>query len=288
MKYVKILVAVSFVFLVVYLFRQEEFTFPRIAHVPSFSFSLVLLFASFIIQGANWKSVLKREYPISWKHALASTGLSVFAKYIPGKILVIIGRSQYIRAKYDYSNEGLILRSLDTQLLVIWTGFLLSVPALIHLEKFQAWWSVLVLLFVILTIFIFTPVLHAATRKTVLLITGKKIDIPTIHFKSAIRVLPVFVLYWVVLGVSFYFLLVSLYGPVPLITGLIFPLAATLGIVVFIAPGGLGVREGILTALLHAGGLPLPEATAVAIFSRLWFLIGEGFLFLVGWVAHRS
>ncbi len=74
---------------------------------------------------------------------------------------------------------------------------------------------------------------------------------------------------------------------VSLLAGFIFPLANTLGIVFILAPGGIGIREGILTVLIHASGVDLITATSIAVFSRLWFLAGEGFLFLLGALCHR-
>ena len=69
--------------------------------------------------------------------------------------------------------------------------------------------------------------------------------------------------------------------------GLGFPLAATLGIMAVIAPGGLGAREGVLVGYLMLAGVPLAEATTISLASRLWFLVGEAFIFIVGWVSDR-
>jgi uncharacterized membrane protein YbhN (UPF0104 family) len=64
--------------------------------------------------------------------------------------------------------------------------------------------------------------------------------------------------------------------------GLTFPLAATLGILAIIAPGGIGVREGVLFLFLNSSGaLTVEEATTISVFSRVWFLVGESFLFLI-------
>jgi len=55
----------------------------------------------------------------------------------------------------------------------------------------------------------------------------------------------------------------------------------------FIAPGGLGVREGVMVGYLTLAGLPIAEAVTIAGASRLWFLVGEAFIFTVGWLADR-
>jgi uncharacterized membrane protein YbhN (UPF0104 family) len=58
------------------------------------------------------------------------------------------------------------------------------------------------------------------------------------------------------------------------------PVAGIAGILSFIAPAGIGVREGVLTTLLANKGIPVTDAISVAVFSRLWFLGGESIIFL--------
>ena len=67
-----------------------------------------------------------------------------------------------------------------------------------------------------------------------------------------------------------------------------FPLAATIGVLAIIAPGGIGAREGILTGYFVLTGIPLETAVTISIASRLWFLIGESLFFIVGLMASRT
>jgi len=84
---------------------------------------------------------------------------------------------------------------------------------------------------------------------------------------------------WVLLGVAF-----SLFATafVPAAAAHSKLLAGTVaasylaGYLVLIAPAGLGVREGAMTALLSSiPGFPLAAAVVVAILSRVWFTVGE-------------
>ena len=94
-----------------------------------------------------------------------------------------------------------------------------------------------------------------------------------------------------VLGIlvnGFYMLVTSLIKmDVPWGVGFGFPLAGTLGIMTFISPGGLGTREAVLVGYLTLAGIPVVEATTIAVASRLWFLGGEVFIFVLGWIAHK-
>lgn len=46
--------------------------------------------------------------------------------------------------------------------------------------------------------------------------------------------------------------------------------------------GGVGAREGIISGYLVLTGLTVAEATTVAVASRLWFFLGEVFIFTIG------
>ncbi|MGH9382995.1 MAG: hypothetical protein ACRD2N_01695 [Vicinamibacterales bacterium] len=76
--------------------------------------------------------------------------------------------------------------------------------------------------------------------------------------------------------------------PLPWCVGLRFPLVTALGVMAFVAPGGVGVREGAIVGYLILVNVPVAEATTIALASRLWFLTGESFIFVSGWIADRT
>jgi hypothetical protein len=43
-----------------------------------------------------------------------------------------------------------------------------------------------------------------------------------------------------------------------------------------------------MVGYLALAGLPVADATTVAVASRLWFIVGEVFIFIVGWITHRQ
>ena len=103
------------------------------------------------------------------------------------------------------------------------------------------------------------------------------------------KVVPYHVGIWLLWSTGFLCLAGALSNvPIPWTLAFAFPLATTIGIVAVIAPGGVGVREGVLVGYLSSQGLPLELATTIAVASRLWFLIGEVGIFVVGWLCHRG
>ncbi len=86
---------------------------------------------------------------------------------------------------------------------------------------------------------------------------------------------------WLVLAVGFYFLSQMLSDlPVRYALYLIgaFGVAGWFGMILSVAPSGLGVREGVLVALLIPI-LPNGEAAALALLARLWITLGEAISF---------
>jgi uncharacterized membrane protein YbhN (UPF0104 family) len=60
------------------------------------------------------------------------------------------------------------------------------------------------------------------------------------------------------------------------------------GILAIFLPGGIGVREGIMTAYLSALGIELELAITIATLSRLWFITGEVFIFLMALILKKT
>ena len=52
--------------------------------------------------------------------------------------------------------------------------------------------------------------------------------------------------------------------------------------------GGIGVREGLIASCLVMTGLSVTEAATISVASRLWFLIGEIFIFISGWIVNMQ
>jgi len=91
-----------------------------------------------------------------------------------------------------------------------------------------------------------------------------------------------YVLAWAIFGIGFYLFLISLiplgWDFYPMAVGS-FAVSWVLGILSILTPGGLGVREGVLIAILQKW-LDPTLALGVSIGSRLWLFLGEICFFL--------
>ena len=60
-----------------------------------------------------------------------------------------------------------------------------------------------------------------------------------------------------------------------------FPISVVYGVLAIIVPGGIGVRESILSGFLIALKVDPKLAVTISALSRLWFISGEVFIFLL-------
>jgi len=281
-SYFKLYVYISLIFLVVTLYLADYLVVPKIVSLSSLIICCILLFLGFIFDGIAWTKILREyNYKTSYSVGIASSGRSIFGKYIPGKLWTILGRAGYVAKRYGYSAKELSFISLDAQFISIWVALVIGSVGLIVLDGFTIYGLGISLMFVGLTLAIFTNIFHRGLSKLIRLLVKKDLDIPRLNFLKAVKVIPWFFLIWLFWSLSFYFLIKTVSKEdVVLITGSGFALAGSLGIVAVIAPGGIGVREGFLTFFLTLAGFNIELAASISVVSRLWFLIGEAFIFL--------
>ena len=285
----KYLVYLSLLFLAVALYKADYLKAPRVTLSFGFIGSFIFLFAGFIGIAVSWKQVLiKSTYRVGLYECFAGIGLSVFSKYIPGKIWGLVGPAVYAAERGHYPLGELSAISLNAQFIDLWVALAFGALGLFLLCGLNLWGWLVLLLWLGLTVVIFSRLVHGSAERLIRIVLRKKIKIPSLTTKSTISVMPWFMLYWMLWSTGFYILVVSLTKvDVSWAVGLGFPLAGALGTMALIAPAGLVAREGVVVGYLTLAGIPIMEATTIAVTSRLWFLLGEVFIFIVGWSAHR-
>lgn len=255
--------------------------------------SQVLLMAVALGGTYFWQLFLKiiTGHRISFKESLSIVNTSQLTKYLPGKIwsyafqMLLLSRYGISKTVVLYTNLFLVASSLMASTLLGLLYFAISSPAGDHF-----WLSVfLVFLFIYLGFIIF----NQRCLKALIVVFGKV-------FKRNIHYTPVEIK-WIVLFQILYLTANALFGLTGylLAAGLgfsvsshdIFAIAAFLiiadsvGFIVLIAPGGLGVREGVMFALLAALGdknmaLILPVGTRLMSMVSDLLLGGAGFILL--------
>ena len=278
-----LLLFISFLFLFYFLVKQE-YIVPEISSVWALIFSMILLMAGFFAQTYSWKVALDiHNHRTPLREAVVSQGLSVFAKYIPGKIWVIIGRAGYLSSsKEDLKTKSVI--SLKEQLIYLWAGFLISsIPTIVYYG--MQWISIIVLLiFIGLTLFLFFPSIHNGVVGLLKKVLKSPLDIPSIDFRKSMPLILAVSLVWILWTTGFYFFMLAFSTDITTIMMFAFPLSVCFGLIAIVLPGGLGLREGIIIAYLGLVGMEIETATTISFINRLWFVGGEVFIFLLALV----
>ena len=288
-KFYHIFIYFSFIFLCITLYKADYLYIPEIHSFFLLFCSLFFVFAGFIGNAFSLKKTLDIVgFRIGLNESIAGVGLTIFGKYIPGKIWMVLGLSSYIAAKSKNDLRQLTILSLDVQIISLWTGLFIGFIGLLILDGFHLWGYFVIALWLGLGLIIFSKFLHLLIIKIYNFLFRKDIVTFQLSAKQVFRLVPYYCGYWMLWSIGFYLQIMSLTNTeISFSSGLGFPLAGSLGILAIIAPGGLGVREGILTGYLSLSGLPINEATTIAISTRLWFLGGEVIIFVTGWTLHQ-
>lgn len=277
----KILIYISIICVLIYLCSIEQISLPNIISYGNLINSFIFLILGFLLQAKVWQNLLivkAKCKSCDFKFALISEYLSIFSKYIPGKIWTIVGPSLYVSTNKNIELKLVTYVATFFQVLIIWTGIVISSTGLkdyLNIYEYSIVISGAILLsafFLYEKLFI---ILSYVLNKVV------KLELEFIPIRNYFISIVYLFFQWIAWGFGFFLLIDSFYDiQFSFNIFMIFPLAATLGLLAIITPGGLGVREGVIVFLLMKNGILFEEATAISILSRLWFLVGEIFIFL--------
>lgn len=280
----------SLVFLVIALYKADYLEIPTI-YSPVYSISaFVCLACGFIVNIFSQKRLLEKyDFHISVREALAMEGLNIFSKYIPGKVWMVMGKVIYLAERKKFSVSELSLLFLHVHIVVLWCGLVLGICGLWMNDAlyFLSWAGLAILLF--FTMMLLSKRVYHAVLSLSNKLLKKDYHLPDIDISKTLFLIPWFLTGWVLWGCGFYLLALSITEhSLPLSTIFCFPLSATIGVIFLFAPGGIGIRESIITGYLALLNVALPEAVTISAVSRVWFLGGEVFCFMAGYLAHRK
>lgn len=276
----KILTYLSLIFMLYYLWRFDYLVVRDINFNYSWLIlSTLLLWAGFVMSTQSWwKALSIHGIKVSRRTSLVSHGLSIFAKYIPGKVWVILGRASFVSIeKHAIRNTSYI--SLKEQLIYVWLGLLIGIGPILYYYPLNSFVILVLLLTVFFTFFLYSKAFHSFVINVLSRVLKKELEVPLVTFREVAPLILNVLAYWVLWIMAFYFFVLSF--EVPFAFSIIFswPLGISLGVLALITPGGIGVREGIMTGFMVLTGMEVEVATTIAVLSRLWFISGEIFIF---------
>lgn len=246
--------------------------------------SSIFYFFSIFILTQIWREILvKLKCSIPRQKSFKIVFLSLFGRYIPGKVWLYLFRFQFLR-KENVSKKLFLSAAIFESGLSTIAGFLL---ALILAGKyfFGTIYFFPILFFIIFGIVflhpkIFYPILNFGLGKI------KKETIPLefqLKFKDLLYILFFYAIYWAIFGLAFYLfvnsiILVKISQIIFLIS--IFLISVNIGVISLFAPSGVGVREGVLVYFLNYF-LPTGISILISFLARIWTIVSEIVLFLI-------
>jgi len=288
-KYFGILVYISFAFVIIFLYRFDYLVLKDVKIVyPYLFFSIVLLWLGFSWGAISWwKMLAVHKVHVSLGHGVASHGLFIFTKYIPGKIWTILGRAHYVSTKgFPLPQTSII--SLKAQIVVAWLAFIIGTVPMTIMHGLSTLVLISAVVVIITFFFLINKRIHNAFQFLFAKVLKKRINVPPISWQELFNISVYYGLYWILLVAAFFFFVRSFFVNASIYVGFAFPWAATLGMLAVVIPGGLGVRETAMISYLTLMGMPVKEATTLSVLARLWYILGEAFIFVLALVIDRK
>ena len=242
-------------------------------------FSCIGFLAAFSFLVWIWRSVLTAfGYPISYREAWSIYFIGNLGRYIPGKIWTVAGVA-YMAGKSGVPAVIAGTAAVCAQAYSILSSFVFFV--LFFILRNQVFSGVTFLWtlpvpFVLIVVFLIPDNLERALN-FVLIRFGKEQITLNISTAAALKITMFYLASWILFGVSFWFVVSSVAGQGlfnPLYLSGAFAVSYIIGYLAFFAPGGIGVREGMLSLLL-AGTISTGVAAVLAVVLRLIITVVE-------------
>lgn len=256
--------------------------------------SLAVLLAHLVLMALIWWWSLRFfGQPARPRAAVGVWLMAQIARYLPGGVWDTVGRV-YLggQAGLSRTRTGLsVVVEMVTQAVAAALVFLVSLlfwpdlayqSALAGLQaQMDRWaWAVVGLILLAL-VTLYPPLLGRLLNLGMRLLGRPAVQLP-LRYRDVLALTGCHFVARSIVGAGFYLFCTALY-PLPVallpVTAGIFAVAWLIGFVIVFVPLGLGVREGIITALL-AAFVPLPVATVIALAFRVWIslrdLLGAG------------
>ena len=235
----------------------------------------ILVFGSYAVLIETWRrTVIAWGARLRFADAARIWFISNLGRYLPGKIWQI-GAMGALASQAGVSGVAAMGSSLVVNVVnVVAACLVISLAGFAHLAGPQ----LLPLLSIVLLAMFTVPWILPGLVRLAGRITGRTLLAPTIPPTSILIALFGCAAAWVLYGIAFEQLDIALFGSSAGTTAsytAVFTLSYLVGYLTFV-PGGIGVREVSLTALLAAAGLETDaRASVLVIASRLWLVVLE-------------
>jgi uncharacterized membrane protein YbhN (UPF0104 family) len=298
-RIILILVILYFVYVQLSKNWQEAVNYSWQINIPILILSLVLHLITFVFFSYVWSFIIGAfGYRVKLRHAFKISYIANLGRYIPGKIWPVFGMA-YLARQLKINEESSVTSWAIAMIFTLPSAFMAgAICVLFSPELFEsgisgfagtAFYLALLVIFIISLILIVWPGAVFSLVNKIL----KRLKRPTINFniniKTALFIYSGYVICWFAFGLAFWLFVSAITSSnnLPIIPSVAsFIIAYQIGYLAFFAPGGIGVRELVLTAILapYIG----PVAAGIAVAARIWNIIAEIIAATIAWFIKLS
>ena len=269
LKIIKWIVAATIIFFLIKYLLDNFNQIPKGEITFNYSLliiSIIIITISYLLMSFLWWLTLKKmNKKISFSKSFRIYFSSMLGRYVPGKALLVISRiymtqKQGIERKEAFASIVLDLALFSLSGIIL---FLFTLPFFEIIPK-EIIWPLFVAGILLL------PLVHPKLLKKIINLGLKIIKKQPIRFrmkfKNSFTLLLLHILRWIIQGIGMYLFAKSFLPTSPLLIYIIpgvYALSIVLGMLMIIAPGGLGIREGLIVLLLA----PFMPTTLIILFS---------------------
>jgi uncharacterized membrane protein YbhN (UPF0104 family) len=254
-------------------------------------FAFLFLFIYFLLLTYGWsKIVAELDGKVPYGKAIYIMSTSQIAKYVPGGVWYTLGRVYLGKSAKIKEEIGMLSVVFETFLLML-TNLLIFLVAINFVRNEPVLNPLIsILLIVVILILLYPPLLNMLLNFTLRLLKRPSVTLKA-KYTNILKLSAYFFGVWISQIIGFYLLINSVYplslSQIPSLA-IAYTLSWITGFIVLFAPGGLGVREGMMSFLLTPI-LPSPLAVAMSFIARIWITSFEVIMFITGLVIkHRT
>ena len=251
--------------------------------------SFIFLSVSLLGRGLVWKKIINFLQPdndLKWKEAVKFDVYSQLGRYLPGKIFGIVGKAYLARNK-NISTKNLYLSVAYVAIFHPLAAFLLSLFLISFFFGYDINFPHFYLISLLIIIAVLTVIHFRVFQRLIALFLTKITKEPVqfdfdLNWFQKLKIIFYYSIVEFFMGLGFFFLINSItFLSIQTLLSIagIYILAGILGLAAIFAPGGLGIREGVLILFLQVF-FPLNIAILISLLARIWATITE--LFLAG------
>ena len=258
--------------------------------------SFLLLFGAYISATIAWQKIISSfSLKVGLIDSFRILYLSQLGRYIPGKIWQVVGmvalaQEVGVPARISLASFALAQAySLPASfvLIPIFLGRLDSVDSLAaYRDIFYGVFTIVIIVFLVL---FFKPNgLNWALNKVLKILRREPVDYKP-DFGNRISIFVWYLAMWFLFGLAFHYFLNAImsYSILPIGYAIGTYIAAyIIGYISFLSPGGLGFREGVMTALLSPY-FSTPVAASISLINRIWITAAEAIISLLALLTYR-